>query len=223
MRTGQQAHDGHVRRHAPLASPSTHACRMTPLCPRTQARRLHAAVGHTVFIVESPTKANKIGSFLGADVDVLASYGHFRQLPSKKGAVEPDEGFRMHWAINPKRTDVLERIEAAARKADKVVLATDPDREGEAISWHLAEYLRVRFSVVLAMAAPADIACATPTPPHLATGATYKQVAAHCARITSYTAQHTHLHTQSTRNCRNETAAATRRKRARWAARMPQK
>jgi DNA topoisomerase I len=107
-------------------------------------RHVAAAASKTVVIVESPTKANKIGKFLGSGVDVIASYGHFRQLPSKKGAVQPKDGFRMQWQIDPRRHDVLKRIEDAARGADTVVLATDPDREGEAISWHLHEYLRVR-------------------------------------------------------------------------------
>jgi DNA topoisomerase I len=109
-----------------------------------QVRRAAAAAtaSRTLFIVESPTKASKMSGFLGSEVDVFASYGHFRRLPSKPGAVEPEAGFKMHWEIDPRRKELLRKIEAAAKGAGTIVLATDPDREGEAISWHMAEYLK---------------------------------------------------------------------------------
>jgi DNA topoisomerase IA len=100
----------------------------------------------TLFIVESPTKAKKVQAFIGGDVDVFASYGHFRRLPRVAGAVKPNEGFRIQWEVQPGRQHVLDIIVAAARKAQTIILATDPDREGEAISWHMAEYLKVRTS-----------------------------------------------------------------------------
>lgn len=92
-------------------------------------------------IVESPAKAKTINKYLGSDYKVLASYGHIRDLPSKDGSVLPDEDFAMHWEVDGKATKRLSEIAEAAKKADRVILATDPDREGEAISWHVLEVL----------------------------------------------------------------------------------
>ncbi|WP_295704774.1 type I DNA topoisomerase [uncultured Brevundimonas sp.] len=92
-------------------------------------------------IVESPAKAKTINKYLGSDYEVLASYGHVRDLPSKDGSVLPDDDFSMHWEADAKGAKRLADIAAAAKRADRVILATDPDREGEAISWHVLEVL----------------------------------------------------------------------------------
>ncbi|QCQ99170.1 type I DNA topoisomerase [Brevundimonas sp. SGAir0440] len=92
-------------------------------------------------IVESPAKAKTINKYLGSDYEVLASYGHVRDLPSKDGSVLPDDDFSMHWEADAKGAKRLSEIAAAAKRADRVILATDPDREGEAISWHVLEVL----------------------------------------------------------------------------------
>jgi DNA topoisomerase-1 len=97
-----------------------------------------------VVVVESPAKAKTINKYLGSDYKVLASYGHVRDLLSKDGSVKPDENFRMIWTIDPKAEKNLKAIEDAIKGADHLYLATDPDREGEAISWHLQEILDER-------------------------------------------------------------------------------
>jgi len=97
--------------------------------------------GHSLVIVESPAKAKTINKYLGSDYTVLASYGHIRDLPSKDGSVSPDEGFSMRWELSDRANKPLSEIKNALKKADTIYLATDPDREGEAISWHLQEYL----------------------------------------------------------------------------------
>jgi DNA topoisomerase I len=94
-----------------------------------------------VVIVESVAKAKAINKYLGASYKVLASYGHVRDLPSKDGSVEPDKDFAMHWDVDGKSTKVMREIADAVKKADKLILATDPDREGEAISWHILRIL----------------------------------------------------------------------------------
>ncbi len=93
-------------------------------------------------IVESPAKAKTIKKYLGADFEVLASYGHVRDLREKEGAVNPDGDFDMTWQLIDKNKPKVDAIARALRKASAIYLATDPDREGEAISWHLAEILR---------------------------------------------------------------------------------
>jgi DNA topoisomerase-1 len=93
-------------------------------------------------IVESPAKAKTINKYLGPGYQVLASYGHVRDLPSKDGSVRPDEDFAMSWDVDGKSAKRLADIAAAAKDADRLILATDPDREGEAISWHVLEVLR---------------------------------------------------------------------------------
>jgi len=97
-----------------------------------------------VVIVESVAKAKAINKYLGANYRVLASYGHVRDLPSKDGSVEPDKDFEMHWDLDGKSTKVMKEIADAVRTADKLILATDPDREGEAISWHILRILEDR-------------------------------------------------------------------------------
>ncbi|WP_226634006.1 type I DNA topoisomerase [Brevundimonas poindexterae] len=93
-------------------------------------------------IVESPAKAKTINKYLGSDFEVLASYGHVRDLPSKDGSVRPDEDFAMSWEVDARGAKRLSEIAEAAKRADRVILATDPDREGEAISWHVLEVLQ---------------------------------------------------------------------------------
>src|SRR5579871_4542429 len=97
-----------------------------------------------VVVVESPAKARTINRYLGSDYKVLASYGHVRDLPSKDGSVRPDEDFAMIWDVDPKAAKRVADIAAATKGADRLILATDPDREGEAISWHLLEALNRR-------------------------------------------------------------------------------
>src|SRR3569832_1588874 len=93
-------------------------------------------------VVESPAKAKTIEKYLGPGYRVLASYGHVRDLPAKDGAVDPDAGFAMEWETYPDKARQLKAITDEAKKADTLILATDPDREGEAISWHVQEVLR---------------------------------------------------------------------------------
>ena len=95
-----------------------------------------------VVIVESPAKAKTINKYLGRDYEVYASFGHVRDLPAKDGSVEPDADFAMKWEVDAKAAKRLSDIAGAVKGADKVILATDPDREGEAISWHVLEVLR---------------------------------------------------------------------------------
>ncbi|MFA7586493.1 MAG: type I DNA topoisomerase [Novosphingobium sp.] len=95
-------------------------------------------------IVESPAKAKTIEKYLGKDYKVLASYGHVRDLPPKDGSVRPDEGFEMDWELYGDKQKQVRAIADAAKGADRLILATDPDREGEAISWHVRELLAKR-------------------------------------------------------------------------------
>ena len=126
-------------------------------------------------VVESPAKAKTINKYLGSDFKVLASYGHVRDLPAKDGSVKPDEGFAMEWTADTAAMKRLREITDAAKASDAIFLATDPDREGEAISWHVLDVLkkrrvlkdkpvkRVVFNAITkkavtdAMAAPRDI------------------------------------------------------------------
>jgi DNA topoisomerase-1 len=94
-----------------------------------------------VVIVESVAKAKAINKYLGSSYKVLASYGHVRDLPSKDGSVEPDKDFEMHWDLDGKSAKVMKAIADAVKTADRLILATDPDREGEAISWHILRIL----------------------------------------------------------------------------------
>jgi DNA topoisomerase I len=129
----------------------------------------------TVVVVESPAKAKTINKYLGKDFTVLASYGHIRDLPAKDGSVRPDDDFSMDWEVDSKSAKRVSDIAQALKTSDRLVLATDPDREGEAISWHLYDVLnkkgalkgkqiqRVAFnaitkqSVLEAMAHPRDV------------------------------------------------------------------
>ena len=95
-------------------------------------------------VVESPAKAKTIEKYLGPGHRVLASYGHVRDLPPKDGSVDPDDGFAMEWETYPDKAKQLKAIADEAKQADALILATDPDREGEAISWHVQEVLRKR-------------------------------------------------------------------------------
>jgi DNA topoisomerase I len=94
-----------------------------------------------VVIVESAAKAKTINKYLGSGYKVIASYGHVRDLPPKDGSVEPDHDFAMHWEVDAKSQKIMREIAEAVKKADKLILATDPDREGEAISWHILQIL----------------------------------------------------------------------------------
>jgi DNA topoisomerase-1 len=102
-------------------------------------------------VVESPAKAKTIEKYLGPGYRVLASYGHVRDLPPKDGSVNPDDGFAMEWETYADKARQLKAITDEAKKADTLILATDPDREGEAISWHVQEVLRKRKAL------PADV------------------------------------------------------------------
>ncbi|HEY0146647.1 MAG TPA: toprim domain-containing protein, partial [Methylovirgula sp.] len=93
-------------------------------------------------IVESPSKAKTINKYLGRDYEVIASFGHVRDLPPKDGSVDPEQDFTMLWQVDAKAAKRLNDIAAAAKTANKLILATDPDREGEAISWHVLEVLK---------------------------------------------------------------------------------
>src|SRR3546814_19241506 len=93
-------------------------------------------------IVESPAKAKTIEKYLGRDFKVLASYGHVRDLPPKDGSVDPDDSFAMQWQLYPDKAKRMKDIQDAVKQADRLILATHPDREGEVISWHVRELLR---------------------------------------------------------------------------------
>ena len=95
-------------------------------------------------VVESPAKAKTIEKYLGSGYKVLASYGHVRDLPPKDGSVDPDNGFAMIWDNYPDKARQLKAIADEAKKADSLILATDPDREGEAISWHVQDVLQIK-------------------------------------------------------------------------------
>ncbi|MGJ4946857.1 type I DNA topoisomerase [Bradyrhizobium sp. HKCCYLS20291] len=95
-----------------------------------------------IVIVESPAKAKTINKYLGSSYEVLASFGHVRDLPAKNGSVDPEENFRMIWEVDPKAAGRLNDIAKSLKGADRLILATDPDREGEAISWHVLEVLK---------------------------------------------------------------------------------
>ncbi len=100
-----------------------------------------------VVVVESPAKAKTINRYLGSDYTVLASFGHVRDLPPKDGSVRPDEDFAMSWEVDARSAKRLSDIAAALKGADRLILATDPDREGEAISWHVLEDLQRRKAI----------------------------------------------------------------------------
>ena len=98
----------------------------------------------TVVVVESPSKAKTINKYLGKDFEVFASFGHIRDLPAKDGSVDPDNDFEMSWLVESDSNKRLKEIEKALKNHDQLILATDPDREGEAISWHIQDELEKR-------------------------------------------------------------------------------
>ncbi|MCC6006554.1 MAG: type I DNA topoisomerase, partial [Rhodobacteraceae bacterium] len=100
-----------------------------------------------VVVVESPAKAKTINKYLGPDFTVLASYGHVRDLPAKDGSVDPEQGFDMKWEVSPGAQKHLRAIADALADDNRLILATDPDREGEAISWHLLDALQRRRAI----------------------------------------------------------------------------
>ena len=100
-----------------------------------------------VLVVESPAKAKTINKYLGDGYKVLASFGHIRDLPSKDGSVKPDDDFSMVWEVDARAQGKIRDIAAAVKGADKLILATDPDREGEAISWHILEVLQQKHAL----------------------------------------------------------------------------
>ena len=97
----------------------------------------------TLVIVESPAKAKTIGKYLGDDYVVLPTIGHIRELP-KKDAIDPNNNYEMTYIISPGKEDAIKKITASAKTCDEIVLATDPDREGEAIAWHVADILETK-------------------------------------------------------------------------------
>jgi DNA topoisomerase-1 len=100
-----------------------------------------------IVVVESPAKAKTINKYLGSGYEVLASFGHVRDLPAKNGSVDPDHDFRMIWEVDAKAQKRLSDIAKAVKGADKLILATDPDREGEAISWHVLQVLKEKHAL----------------------------------------------------------------------------
>lgn len=142
--------------HTPLgrlinmfATPRTlynHTQRLRLFVSSRRAFSCSAAAGEApaVLLVESPAKAKKIQEYLGPNYRVLASYGHIRDLPAKTGSVNPEQGFEMRWELSDSSRPRVAEIAEAVRAAPRVFLATDPDREGEAISWHLVEELKHR-------------------------------------------------------------------------------
>jgi DNA topoisomerase I len=100
-----------------------------------------------IVVVESPAKAKTINKYLGPGYSVLASFGHVRDLPAKDGSVDPNDDFHMKWEVDPKAQKRLNDISDAIKGADTLILATDPDREGEAISWHVLEVLKEKHAL----------------------------------------------------------------------------
>src|SRR5210317_623452 len=114
---------------------------------RHRARSESKGIVMPVVVVESPAKAKTINKYLGSDYTVLASYGHVRDLPAKDGSVDPENGFDMTWEIAADSRKHVKAIADALKDDNALILATDPDREGEAISWHLEEALRKRKAI----------------------------------------------------------------------------
>ncbi|MGZ5074690.1 MAG: toprim domain-containing protein, partial [Usitatibacter sp.] len=104
-----------------------------------------------LLIVESPSKAKTLKKYLGKDYEILASYGHVRDLVPKTGAVDPDDDFKMKYELIERNTKHVDAIAKAVKDCDTVLLATDPDREGEAISWHVQDELKRRKAVTAGM------------------------------------------------------------------------
>ena len=108
-----------------------------------------------LIIVEAPTKAKTISKFLGPKFKVMSSYGHIRDLPEKKMGIDIEKNFAPQYIVNPKSEEKAELLKKAAKTAEAVILASDEDREGEAIAWHLSEILKLnsfsRMSFALAL------------------------------------------------------------------------
>src|SRR5437870_5158323 len=138
------------RRHASARAGTRREGRASPWQPRLAALRNFRALAlrsngyMKVVVVESPAKAKTINKYLGDDYKVVASYGHVRDLPAKDGSVLPESDFAMSWEVDGKSEKHMKTIVQAVRGADRLFLATDPDREGEAISWHVNEVLKSR-------------------------------------------------------------------------------
>src|SRR5580704_4819515 len=130
------------------SSGSKIGCRTQMRAGRIEAPSAAARMSENLVIVESPAKARTIKKYLGKDFEVLASYGHVRDLVPKEGAVDPDHGFAMQYQELEKSARHVDAISRALRKAKALYLATDPDREGEAIAWHLHEILKSREQLV---------------------------------------------------------------------------
>src|SRR3990167_9195217 len=103
---------------------------------------------HHLVIVESPAKAKTIKKYLGKEYEIVASYGHVRDLLPKEGAVDTDDNFKMRYELIKKNEKHVDAIVHAMKKADALYLATDPDREGEAISWHIYQILKAKKALV---------------------------------------------------------------------------
>ncbi len=145
VKTGQCAVRTGLRSFDPIDNSPLH----TTFCAAIDAQGFRAKV-HTfmpVVVVESPAKAKTINKYLGSDYTVLASYGHVRDLPPKDGSVDPDHEFDMKWEIASDSKKHVKAIADALANDNELILATDPDREGEAISWHLQEALTKRKSI----------------------------------------------------------------------------
>ena len=124
---------------------------LTRPCPFTMLRHLSSKQRKPgqmkVVVVESPAKAKTINKYLGKDYEVLASFGHIRDLPSKDGSVRPEEDFAMSWEVDTAARKRVSDIANALKNADGLILATDPDREGEAISWHIMDVLKAKKAI----------------------------------------------------------------------------
>ncbi len=131
----------HAGLERPKAMPSQNAKVKTPKSPTSSPVTRHPSPGTPLVIVESPAKARTISRFLGRDYRVRASIGHIRDLPERQMGVDIENDFEPHYVISPKKKKVVQELKADAQSASEVFLATDPDREGEAISWHLVRAL----------------------------------------------------------------------------------
>ena len=110
------------------------------------SRLMEELMAKNLVIVESPAKAKTINKFLGKDYKIVASYGHIRDLPAKSLGVKIEEDFKPTYSIMPDKKELVKKLKAEAEKYETIYLATDPDREGEAISWHLAHILKLDSS-----------------------------------------------------------------------------
>ncbi len=126
---------------ATSAEPEAPAAAEKPAPKRRAKRKAKASAGAALVIVESPTKAKTIGKYLGSDYDVKATVGHLRDLPTRELGVDVDAGFQPKYVTIKGKAKTLSELKKAAKKASAVYLATDPDREGEAIAWHVADQL----------------------------------------------------------------------------------